>query len=323
LVKPEVSELVAVNNDAGESFRKMGDTAKYAEERTRAWHQAVLASYNSQIALEQAIDDASKTIKDNGATLDVNTQKGRDNKTALLRIGAAALQAADDAKKSGASTEGAMNRGYNAFIKAARGAGLGAAQARNLARQIGLVPASRSTRFTNNADAARARVASLMAIMNNIPRQIASTIAVNLAYSGLSQNTGAGNRARHGRRGGIFEYAAGGLVQGFPAGGPVSGPGTGTSDSIAAMLSNGEYVINAAATRAWRPVLDAINYGSSRQSVPAGRSAAPAGASPTIIINVAGSIRSDRDLVELVRQGLAGRSVLQPGRNGALIPRAA
>uniref|UniRef100_A4WS48 Bacteriophage tail tape measure N-terminal domain-containing protein n=1 Tax=Cereibacter sphaeroides (strain ATCC 17025 / ATH 2.4.3) TaxID=349102 RepID=A4WS48_CERS5 len=42
-------------------------------------------------------------------------------------------------------------------------------------------------------------------------------------------------------------------------GGPVSGPGTGTSDSIAAWLSNGEFVINAASTAAWRPVLEAIN----------------------------------------------------------------
>ena len=35
----------------------------------------------------------------------------------------------------------------------------------------------------------------------------------------------------------------------FAQGGPVSGPGTGTSDSIPAMLSNGEYVMSAAAVR--------------------------------------------------------------------------
>lgn len=44
-------------------------------------------------------------------------------------------------------------------------------------------------------------------------------------------------------------------------GGYVSGAGTGTSDSISARLSNGEYVINAAATAAHRPLLDQINYG--------------------------------------------------------------
>lgn len=49
---------------------------------------------------------------------------------------------------------------------------------------------------------------------------------------------------------------------GFATGGYVAGPGTGTSDSIPAMLSNGEYVINASAVRrigVWN--LDALNQG--------------------------------------------------------------
>lgn len=49
----------------------------------------------------------------------------------------------------------------------------------------------------------------------------------------------------------------------FAKGGSVWGKGSGTSDSILAWLSNGEYVINAAAARAFRPLLDMINYGGS------------------------------------------------------------
>jgi TP901 family phage tail tape measure protein len=44
-------------------------------------------------------------------------------------------------------------------------------------------------------------------------------------------------------------------------GGYISGPGTSTSDSIPAMLSNGEYVINAASTKKWLPILESINSG--------------------------------------------------------------
>lgn len=44
-------------------------------------------------------------------------------------------------------------------------------------------------------------------------------------------------------------------------GGYVSGPGGPTEDRIPAMLSNGEYVINAAATERLRPLLDQINGG--------------------------------------------------------------
>lgn len=48
---------------------------------------------------------------------------------------------------------------------------------------------------------------------------------------------------------------------GFATGGYVSGAGTSTSDSIPAMLSNGEFVVNARATRRWLPFLKAINEG--------------------------------------------------------------
>jgi hypothetical protein len=48
---------------------------------------------------------------------------------------------------------------------------------------------------------------------------------------------------------------------GLATGGYISGAGTGTSDSIPARLSDGEYVINAAATRRNKSLLDKINSG--------------------------------------------------------------
>lgn len=50
--------------------------------------------------------------------------------------------------------------------------------------------------------------------------------------------------------------------KGFATGGSVDGPGTGTSDSIPAMLSNGEYVLNAQAVdRLGVPFLNGLNTG--------------------------------------------------------------
>ena len=54
-------------------------------------------------------------------------------------------------------------------------------------------------------------------------------------------------------------FKDGGMVQQFSNGGAVWGAGTATSDSIPAMLSNGEFVINAASTRRHRALLEAIN----------------------------------------------------------------
>ena len=50
-------------------------------------------------------------------------------------------------------------------------------------------------------------------------------------------------------------------IAGFASGGYISGPGGPREDKIPAMLSNGEFVINAAAARSHRGVLDAINSG--------------------------------------------------------------
>jgi len=61
-------------------------------------------------------------------------------------------------------------------------------------------------------------------------------------------------------------YAEGGLVQAFASGGLVRGAGTATSDSIPARLSNGEFVMNAAATRKFLPLLENLNSVPSRSS---------------------------------------------------------
>lgn len=66
-----------------------------------------------------------------------------------------------------------------------------------------------------------------------------------------------------GAGGGLFSWlglSSGGVVE-AATGGLIRGPGTGTSDSIPARLSNGEYVVNAAATARNRDLLEAINSG--------------------------------------------------------------
>lgn len=54
--------------------------------------------------------------------------------------------------------------------------------------------------------------------------------------------------------------ADGGFIP-FASGGNVRGPGTGTSDSVPAMLSDGEFVINAQSAAKHRKLLEAINSG--------------------------------------------------------------
>ncbi|MCE7031002.1 tape measure protein [Jiella avicenniae] len=58
----------------------------------------------------------------------------------------------------------------------------------------------------------------------------------------------------------IFGFRDGGIVK-AASGGLIRGPGTGTSDSIPAKLSDGEFVVRAAAVKKHRGLLEAINSG--------------------------------------------------------------
>lgn len=77
---------------------------------------------------------------------------------------------------------------------------------------------------------------------------IATTVATVLANMGTAISTVKSAK-----------FAHGGTVEGHATGGYISGPGTGTSDSITARLSNGESVNTAMATSMFGPVLSAMN----------------------------------------------------------------
>jgi hypothetical protein len=63
-------------------------------------------------------------------------------------------------------------------------------------------------------------------------------------------------------------YLAGNeFIRGYAPGGQVSGPGGPTTDSILALLSNKEYVVNAKATEDFFPLIDAINNGASPEAL--------------------------------------------------------
>lgn len=115
-------------------------------------------------------------------------------------------------------------------------------------------------------------------------------------------------------------FSGGGAVPKFAEGGHVRGPGTGTSDSIPAMLSNGEYVVNAAATARHRALLDAINAGVALPAFASGGivKAAPRGRGPgaapsisiknEIQVNASGGTpQQNADLAERIGEQLEGR----------------
>jgi len=107
-------------------------------------------------------------------------------------------------------------------------------------------------------------------------------------------------------------FSEGGPVLHRAGGGPIAGPGTSTSDSIPAMLSDGEFVVNAASTKKYRSLLEAINSGhmahfatggiaSSLSSSPVAMSG---GERPNLTLNLngGGNVLTEADLKDLAPQ---------------------
>lgn len=117
--------------------------------------KSVFAARDAEVDYEAALDDATAAIEENGKTLDVNTEKGRNNRTALDRVARAALDQAAAMLENGAShevVEQKMGSAREAFIKTARQMGLNKQEAGALADELGLIPGNYRADVTVRAD---------------------------------------------------------------------------------------------------------------------------------------------------------------------------
>ncbi|NUS74946.1 MAG: hypothetical protein HOV70_01935 [Streptomyces sp.] len=270
------------------------------------------SAYDAQIGFEQAVDDLTAAFKKNGATLDLHTDAGRRNGTAmssaakaqdeLIATGVAAgdsfasmtgksaslraemmrlaTEAFDGNKKKAQAyvntllgtpsqvksaikleKEGAVSglHDVQAAIKATPGAKRVVVDTLNNAaikalEAVGLktkqLPNGKTAVFTANGQSLGS-IGSVARALANLNGRTANTYTNNHITTFYTYK---------GRR--IADVSAGRMATGGavgPGGGAVAGPGTGTSDSIPMWLSNGEFVVNAKATRRHRALLEAIN----------------------------------------------------------------
>lgn len=120
-----------------------GKTAfdKYADAINKTY-KATLGLRGDKRALESAIDGVTESVKKNGKTLDINTEKGRANQEALDGVASAGLSVVQSMKETGAPAEKIavqMDKSRESFIKAAKSMGMSSDAAKKLADDIGLV----------------------------------------------------------------------------------------------------------------------------------------------------------------------------------------
>lgn len=232
---PAQNEYNDAMDNGGASAEQYAAALDEAREAQKKQTDALFGARDAQREFEAAIDDAAGALAENGATLDITTEKGRANQEALDGIASSGLAAADAMRENGATQgelQGQVQATRDRFIEAAGAFGLGAAEAAALADQMGLIPANVDTMVNVDTEAASSTLTDWFARWEGTTLNLRT----NLSTAGANEQI-----QDLQRRSGIpVQYAVGGAV---------FGPGTATSDSIPARLSNGEHVLTAADVR--------------------------------------------------------------------------
>jgi TP901 family phage tail tape measure protein len=291
-----------------------------AQRELEAAYDAVTASVEQQIAQLASQYEAQGMTTDAARAqaeaevavsnkLDITTEAGRRNQAALDDIASSTFDLIESMQENGATQEdlqGTMAASRDRFLEAAGALGLGAEEANALADELGLIPKNVDVAVgvDVNTGAASAAIDAFVARENARGRSI--RIQTIIANGG---NTGAG----------------------LATGGPVFGPGTETSDSIAARLSNNEHVWTAAEVKgagghaSVARIRAAARAGSLRSGVPgfahggspAFMSAGPAPAMSLEGMRIAGTLTMDGLPVVIdavVTERLSERSADASGR---------
>jgi hypothetical protein len=204
---------------------------------------------SSKIALIEKTKDLAKGLREGSTGFTLSTKAGRENLSNLLEVTEGIEDMGAKMEANGKPREkviAAMQREKDALVENLIAMGVGKARAKELADKFLKIPPA--------ADAAATKVDELSTAVDNVPKTKTITFKVT------AQMTAAGAKAMS-----IDKKDKSGPTGWDPlhpaSGGLIRGPGTGTSDSIPAMVSNGEFVMRAAAVQRYGPqFFHALNF---------------------------------------------------------------
>lgn len=182
---------------AAGGIQKAGDAAgnavpqlKSVAEQMQDAADAARGLYDAQTTTAEALARASKAARENGETLSLNSEKGRENRTAVSNLaGAINRQYAEFVKVNGegAAASALAVRLRGSFIKAAEGFGIGAGKARELANRILGIPQKRDARINVNSAQAKQNALDVRDAINSVQSRTV-TLTVRTRYRGDGNN---------------------------------------------------------------------------------------------------------------------------------------
>lgn len=186
----------------------------------------------AEIAMKESVKAATEALKENGRTTDINTEKGRANRTALLQLAQAGQTHAQAQYDQTAATrgtaaaeqvaQGAYARSRASLIETAQKMGMSRSAAIAYADKIMAIPKSWTTNITANTGNAIDRLASVRSYMASLKDK---NINVRVTVSKHGE-------VIHGNQASAY----------MSTGGPVIGPGVKGVDSVRTVLAPGEHV---------------------------------------------------------------------------------
>jgi TP901 family phage tail tape measure protein len=242
------SDLLAQAAAADEAAAAMDDLNKSYLESI----DVALRLSDAQIGYEAAIDDTTATIKENGKTLDIDTEKGRANMSALNDLKGASAGLIGQMIEQGDSQEDVAKKAdemADAIYDAARQAGMGKDEAKKYADALREVPDEVKTKYeAKGADAARTAAGKVADAINAIPDTKTVLLKWRTSY--------AGGWEQYAKEHGIPTKHRGGYI-------------AGTGD-VPITAQAGEFVINRSQYAANADLVRAINNGSGAVSASGG-----------------------------------------------------
>ena len=200
-------------DDLAESTYTSAKAARDAADGTATWaeeldqiNSPILDARDAARQFEQAVDDASGALKDNGETLDIGTEKGRKNQAALDGVARAALDQIGAMQANGASQkqlQTTLNTSRDKLAAVADKFDMSKTEARKYAEQVLKTPAAVSTTITAKTEAAKAQVA---AFQSQINRLRGNSVTITTRYVTVGK-PGGGRRTA----GGLVADADGGM----------------------------------------------------------------------------------------------------------------
>ena len=265
-------------------------------------------------AYQASLDALTDSINKNGYSLDITTEKGRNNSAALDGIAQAGLRVVDSMAKNGASQDalsGKLRTTYDDLIRAYGAFGITGAKADELARKALGIPNGVPI------EVAILNYAQSMAELNGVDTR-ANQIngkQVNIHVSWTESGTAVYDKAASmGSKTNVSAaYASGGKVQGLASGGQVNYLASGGlpslyamrpngTDTVPAMLTPGEVVIKRSSARAIG--YESLAYANATGRLPGGGKSGPD-------VNITYGTVQVTDLAELMRrQDTAKRDAL-------------